>query len=154
MNFRPHFTTDVKDSDQKTFASIQDYMIKARDLITFREDQLIEEVIDTMIDRQISGGPVLDSNNKLIGIISEKDCLRIIVDQAYHNLPGSSRKVADYMTRDVKTISAASTIVDAADAFLNSPVRRIPILDNGILIGQVSRRDILRAAKDIQPTTW
>jgi signal-transduction protein with cAMP-binding, CBS, and nucleotidyltransferase domain len=97
---------------------------------------------------------VLDKDRKLVGIISEKDCLRIIVDQAYHNLPTSDRKVSDYMTVKVKTLSSTSDVVEAANEFLNSPVRRLPILENGVLIGQVSRRDILKAAKNINQTTW
>ncbi|NJM25476.1 MAG: CBS domain-containing protein [Bacteroidia bacterium] len=98
--------------------------------------------------------PVLNENRKLVGIISEKDCLRIIVEQAYHNLPSGARKVEDYMTRDVKTLSPDSDVVAAANEFLNTPVRRLPVVENGTLIGQISRRDILRAAKNIRPTTW
>jgi signal-transduction protein with cAMP-binding, CBS, and nucleotidyltransferase domain len=80
--------------------------------------------------------------------------LRIIVDQAYHNLPHSEPKVADYMTRDVKTMSPANNVVEAATEFLNSPIRRMPVVENGVLIGQVSRIDILRAAKSISLTNW
>ena len=62
-------------------------MVPVNSMITFRPDQEINEVIDIIIEKRISGAPVLDENRKLVGIISEKDCLRIIVDQAYHNLP-------------------------------------------------------------------
>ncbi|MBK7651810.1 MAG: CBS domain-containing protein [Flammeovirgaceae bacterium] len=58
------------------------------------------------------------------------------------------------MTRDVKTMSPDNTVVDAATEFLNSPIRRMPVVENGVLIGQVSRIDILRAAKNINPTSW
>ena len=80
--------------------------------------------------------------------------MRIIVDHAYHNLPIESRKVSDYMTAKVKTLSATSDVVEAANEFLNNPIRRMPILDQGVLIGQVSRRDILRASKNIKVTSW
>lgn len=155
MNFTPNFVSkEQQASGQTKYESVVKYMVQLKDLITFSPDQTIQEVIDTIIDRKISGAPVLDANRKLVGIISERDCLRIIVDQAYHNLPMESRKVSDYMTRDVKTLPSSSDIVAAADEFLKSPVRRLPIVENGILLGQVSRRDILRAAKDISPTTW
>jgi CBS domain-containing protein len=85
-------------------------------------------------------------------MISEKDCLKIIVDQAYHNQPMSSPLVSDYMTRNVKTLSPSHDVVDAANEFLSSPIRRMPIVENGVLIGQVSRRDILKASKNISPT--
>jgi CBS domain-containing protein len=129
-------------------------MVPAKDLISFRPDQNIHEVIDIITEKKISGGPVLDANNQLVGIISEKDCLRIIVDHAYHNIPYGSPKVADYMTTKVKTLSADADIVGAATEFINSYVRRLPIVKDGVLLGQVSRRDILRAAKNISPTSW
>jgi signal-transduction protein with cAMP-binding, CBS, and nucleotidyltransferase domain len=58
------------------------------------------------------------------------------------------------MTRDVKTMSPENNVVEAATEFLNSPIRRMPVVENGVLIGQVSRIDILRAAKSISPTNW
>lgn len=152
MNFKPHFTT--KEVGKPTYDSVLKYMVKASDLVTFKPDQNIFDAIDIMIEKRISGAPVLDENRKLVGILSEKDCLRIIVDQAYHNLPIQSRTVSDYMTAKVKTLSHDSDVVAAANEFLNTPIRRLPIVENGVLIGQVSRRDILRAAKDIKPTTW
>ena len=98
---------------------------------------------------------MLDESGKLVGIISEKDCLRTIVDQAYYNLPLNAPKVADYMTKQVKTLSISSDVVEAATAFLNTPVRRLPVVDDhDALIGQISRRDVLRAAKNISPTQW
>lgn len=154
MNFRPNLKSKEQiEAELPKYESITKYMVQAKDLITFRPDQDINEVIEVMIEKKISGAPVLD-HGKLVGIISEKDCLRIIIDQAYHNLPYNAPKVADYMTKDVKTISADNDIVGAASAFLNSPVRRLPVVQNEILLGQVSRRDILRAAKNISPTDW
>lgn len=151
MNFKPQFESNP---DKPKYESVVKYMVLAKDLITFNPDQTIHEVIDTIIEKRISGAPVMDQNRKLVGIISEKDCLRIIVDQAYHNLPMEPKKVSDYMTVNVKTLSAESDVVEAANEFLNTPIRRLPIVDNGIMIGQVSRRDILKAAKNINPTTW
>jgi CBS domain-containing protein len=155
MNFRPNLKSQEEiNAELPKYESVLKYMVPLKDLITFRPEQGINEVIDIIIDKKISGAPVLNEDKKLVGIISEKDCLRIIVDQAYHNLPQRSPTVADYMTKNVKTLSADSNVVAAADAFLNSPVRRLPVVENGILIGQISRRDILRAAKSISPTSW
>jgi predicted transcriptional regulator len=155
MNFKPVMKSKEElEAGQPKYESVTKYMVGAGNLITFSPDQTIQEVIDIIISKGISGAPVLDKDRKLVGIISEKDCLRIIVDQAYHNLPTSDRKVSDYMTVKVKTLSSGSDVVEAANEFLNSPVRRLPILENGVLIGQVSRRDILKAAKNISQTTW
>ncbi|HRE67166.1 MAG TPA: CBS domain-containing protein [Cyclobacteriaceae bacterium] len=155
MNFKPEIKSKEEIAgNQPRYESIVKYMVQQHNLVTVRPDQSINEVINIMIEKRISGAPVLDENRKLVGIISERDCLRIIVDQAYHNLPHSEPKVADYMTRDVKTMSPDNNVVEAATEFLNSPIRRMPVVENGVLIGQVSRIDILRAAKSISPTNW
>jgi predicted transcriptional regulator len=127
---------------------IEQYMVPLNKMITFRPDQPIQEVISIIIDKKISGAPVLDDQKHLVGIISEKDCLRLIVDQAYHNLPAETRKVSDYMTVNVKSMKPKTRVVDAAMEFLNSPIRRFAVVDDeGHLLGQVSRRDILSASQ-------
>ena len=107
-----------------------------------------------MIEHEISGAPVLNEKEELIGIITEKDCLRALIDVAYHNQPLSNRKVKDYMTENPITISVESDVLDVADAFMKSFFRRFPVVDKGKLVGQVSRRDILKAAKKIEDTSW
>lgn len=131
--------------------TIEKYMVPLSSMVTFQPDQLIQDVISIIINKKIAGAPVLDHQSHIVGIISEKDCLRIIVDQAYYNLPAETRKVSDYMTAHVQTLSPKTTVLEAAIEFLNSPIRRFPIVDNGMLIGQVSRRHILRAAQKMRP---
>lgn len=155
MNFKPNFKTKEEvQAEQPKYESVTKYMVGVNDLVTFRPDQTIQEAIDIIIEKRISGAPVLDTNGKLVGMLSEKDCLRIIVDQAYHNLPIESKKVADYMTAEVKTVSTEHDVVSAANLFLHTPIRRMPVVENGVLKGQISRRDVLRAAKDFKATTW
>ncbi len=155
MNFKPAMTSPEELAAKlPRYKSVTEFMVPVNLLISFRADQPIREVIDTIIDEGISGGPVLDEQKKLIGIISEKDCLRLLVDEAYHNLPASTRRVSDYMSRNVQTLTPAADVVEAANAFLNSPVRRLPIVDQGKLVGQVSRRDILKAAQELARTSW
>ena len=132
------------------YETIEKYMVPLSNIVTFRPDQPIQDVISTIINKKIAGAPVLDDQHHLVGIISEKDCLRLIVDQAYYNMPPETRKVSDYMTPQVQSLSPKTTVVEAAMEFLNSPIRRFPIVENGMLIGQVSRRHILRAAQDMK----
>ena len=152
MNFTPTF--EAKNAQVAEYESVLNYMVPLNKMITFGPNQPIQDVITKIIETKISGAPVVDDSRHMVGIISEKDCLRVIVDQAYHNLPAETRKVSDYMTANVKTLSSKTNVVEAAIEFLNSTVRRFPILENGTLIGQVSRRDILRAAQNIKATTW
>jgi predicted transcriptional regulator len=134
------------------YETVEKYMVPLSDIITFKPDQSIQEVISVIINKKIAGAPVLDDQHHLVGIISEKDCLRLIVDQAYYNMPAETRKVSDYMTPNVRTLSSKTNVVDAAIEFLNSPIRRFPIVDDGMLIGQVSRRHILKAVQNIHST--
>ena len=144
---------DIKSvSTTAQYETVEKYMVPLSDIITFKPDQPIQDVIATIIAKKISGAPVLDDQHHLVGMISEKDCLRIIVDQAYHNMPAETRKVSDYMTQKVQTLSPKTAIVEAAMEFLNSPIRRFPIVENGMLIGQVSRRHILKAAQSTKST--
>jgi CBS domain-containing protein len=152
MNFKPEF--EKKNPHETKYETIEKYMVPLNHMITFRPDQSIHDAIAIIVDKKISGAPVLDENRHLIGNLSEKDCLRIIVDQAYHNLPVEDRKVSDYMSTKVSSFTLSTTIVEAAMEFLNSPIRRYAIVEKGALIGQISRRDVLRAAQNIKATSW
>ena len=152
MNFKPEF--EKKNPHETNYEPIEKYMVPLNHMITFRPDQSIQEAIAIILDKRISGAPVLDEHRHLVGNLSEKDCLRIIVDQAYHNLPIENKKVSDYMSTKVFTFTKRTNIVEAAIEFLNSPIRRYAVVENGALIGQISRREVLRAAQNIKATTW
>jgi CBS domain-containing protein len=126
----------------------------ATNLITFNPDDEIGDVISKLNDHQISGAPVLNERKELIGIISEQDCLRVVIDSAYHNQPISKHLVKDYMQKDLITISYDADVVEAANMFLKHRFRRFPVVKEGILKGQISKRDILRAALKVKFTTW
>ncbi len=132
--------------------TVNDYM--TRKLITFRPEQSVEEVIHSLIRHKISGGPVVNDRNELVGIISEGDCIKQISESRYHNLPMENRKVEQHMIKDVETIDGNMNIFDAANKFLNDKRRRFPILENGKLVGQISQRDILKATMELKSQNW
>lgn len=132
---------------------VSDYMTKK--IISFKAEQSIEHVIDTLIKNRISGGPVVNEKNELIGIISEGDCMKQISDSRYYNLPiDSSNTVEKAMVKEVETIDGNMNIFDAANQFLNSKRRRFPIVENGKLVGQISQKDVLKAAMKLKGNTW
>jgi CBS domain-containing protein len=145
--------TTTSNPNEAHYETIEKYMVPLSEIVTFKPDQPIQDVIATIVEKKISGAPVLDDQNHLVGMISEKDCLRLIVDQAYHNMPAETRRVSDYMTAKVQTLSPQTNIVEAAMEFLNSPIRRFPVVEHDRLVGQVSRRHILKAAQDLESTT-
>ena len=152
MNFTPKFDTTTMETAKKGYEPVTNYM--AKDLVTFKPDDEIGEVISKLNDYQISCAPVLNERKELIGIISEQDCLRVILDSVYHNQPVSKHRVKDYMQKDIISVSYDADVVDVANMFLKHRFRRFPVVKDGILKGQVSKRDILRAALKIQFTTW
>ena len=135
-----------------TSIRVSDYMTK--NLITFRPQQSVEEVIETLIANRISGGPVVNENNELIGIISEGDCIKQVSESRYYNMPSKKDSVEDHMVKDVETIDGNMNIFDAANKFLQAKRRRFPILENGKLVGQISQKDILIAAMKLKGENW
>lgn len=138
-------TTDVP-------LKVSDYM--STKLITFKTDEQIEKVIDSLIKYRISGGPVVNDKHELIGIISEGDCIKQISESRYHNLPMENNTVEKCMVKNVETIDGNMNIFDAAQKFLESKHRRFPIVENGKLVGQISQKDVLKAAMAMKGQTW
>lgn len=131
---------------------VSDYM--TRKLITFTPDQSLEEVIEKLIRNKISGGPVVNEKNELIGIISEGDCIKHISESRYYNMPLDKSKVEDHMVKNVETIDGNMNIFDAARQFLDAKRRRFPIVENGKLAGQISQKDILKATVKLKSQNW
>lgn len=132
---------------------VTDYMTKK--LVTFKVDDSLDHVINQLITYKISGGPVVNDDNDLIGIISETDCIKHISESKYYNMPSDvNNTVGKYMVTDVDTIDKNMNIFDAAFKFISSRRRRFPVVENGKLIGQLSQKDVLKAAIKVKASTW
>jgi len=128
--------------------------IMTRQLVIFLPDQSIHDVMQAFIKNRISGGPVVDKDGRLVGVISEADCMKEISDSRYFNLPILDKSVAHFMTKKVDTIEANTSVFDAAALFSKSSRRRYPVIENNQLVGQVSRKDIVIAALEMKSQTW
>ena len=128
--------------------------IMTRDIVVFTKNQSIHEVMQKFIKYRISGGPVVDQAGKLIGVISEADCMKEISDSRYFNMPILDKTVAHFLTRKVDTIEASETIFEAASRFFKTSRRRFPVLDKNQLVGQISRKDIVVATLNMKSQTW
>ncbi len=121
----------------------------ATSLITFSEATTIVEAIQYLNTHKISGAPVVDKDGALIGMLSEKDCLKVALQSSYYEdwVAGS---VTDYMSTEIKTIQEMESIVDLAEMFSKTSLKRAPVLnDAGKLVGQISRSDVLRALEKL-----
>lgn len=141
----------VSDDGKKTVSevpSVEEYM--TRDLITFEKDTDINVVIKSLLENRISGAPVLDKNGEVVGLIDDKDCLNVLIGNVYNRLPTSADTVSNYMSNVMKSISVNQNILDVALMFVSSPYKRLLVKDdNNKLVGQISRRDILRAINEL-----
>lgn len=127
--------------------------IMTRAIITLSPSTDIFTAMRTLLKRKISGAPVIDENRSLVGILSEKDCLRILTAEAFHGFPEGS--VADYMTQSVQTVGPRTSIYDVVGRFLRAPYRRLPVIDDeGRLVGQISRRDALLAIESMRDNSY
>jgi CBS domain-containing protein len=135
--------------------SVTEYMTPISRLITIHETTPVMEVLDTLLDKRITGAPVVDSNGDVKGLIDDKDCLNILLGSAYYNQPVERDTVSEYMSNVMKDISIDNDMVDVANIFLTTTYKRLLVMDhNGKLAGQISRRDVLRAIKDMNEKAW
>lgn len=126
--------------------TVADYMIKR--LITLKPEMDISVAIELFIKHKISGAPVVNDAGEIIGLFSEADCISSYLSCAYNENSGGCGLVKDTMTTDLTTIDANDDIIHAAQVFNEHHRRRVPVLSNGKLVGQISRHDLLKAIHD------
>ena len=116
--------------------------IMATDVVTIPFETTVGEAVDILLQNRISGMPVTEFGGILVGIISEFALLTIAYDpETRHNY------VRDHMTTEVISVEEDTDLTKIADTFILHNVRRLPVVRDGELIGMISRRDILRAAR-------
>lgn len=119
-----------------------------RNVITLDPDSNVFEAIDHLLEKRISGAPVVDKQGRYVGIFSEKMAMQVIVAAVYDQVPGTV--VSRYTNVDRnRLIDRQASLLDAAQVFLRTPYRRLPVLAGDRLEGQVSRRDVLRSEYSI-----
>ena len=112
-------------------------------LVTFTPDQDIQEAIKLLVEKKLSGSPVVDIRGNLIGYLSEKDCMKVALNAAYYDSWGG--KVSDFMIHQVETVDIDTNMIDLAEKFVKDPFKRYPVVEDNRLVGQIHRRDVLKA---------
>ncbi|MBL4821071.1 MAG: CBS domain-containing protein [Gammaproteobacteria bacterium] len=125
---------------------VRDYM--ATELVILSPETEILRAVHTLLKHDIAAAPVVDAAGNLVGILTERDCIREVLNAGYHSEYGG--QVSEYMSKEVATINAEDSIVDAAKLFFGQRFHRYPVLENGRLVGQLSRRDVLRALEKLR----
>jgi CBS domain-containing protein len=121
-------------------------------LITLRPDMDVFDAMDQLLKHQISGAPVVDEAGNFVGVFSERCSISLLLAANYDGAP--TNRIEPFIERDVATITPDTDLLTIAERFLNSNQRRLPVLESGRLVGQISRRDVLKAAHKLlqQPT--
>ena len=121
--------------------TVKDYMTSA--MITLKPEVDIVEAAQTLLEYRLSGAPVLDDHNRLVGYLSEKDCLHTVLSAVYNQDYGDL--VSDRMSKSLKTVHPSENITDVAERFLKDGVRMYPVLEKDVLVGMISRQSVLNA---------
>lgn len=125
--------------------TVADYMSKR--LVTLTKDTGVIDAVNKLLDHKITSAPVVNERGQLLGMFSEKDVMSIVLEAAYNQ--SMSGKVGDYMTIEVISVDADSSIVDLAEKFEQTIVRSFPVFQDHDLVGIVSRTDVLRALASV-----
>lgn len=118
-------------------------MFKAKEImktgvITVKRKTETYEAIRILVENNITGLPVVNDDMTLAGIISEKDVLRLLYEM--EDKPGN---VEDFMTEKVISFDKEDSLIDIAESLIKNDFRRVPILEEGKLVGILSRKDVI-----------
>jgi len=116
-------------------------------LITLHPGMDLFESVDVLLKHRISGAPVVDEHRNYLGIFSERCCMDVLVEAAYEQIPTS--QIDPYIDRNAATITEDADLLTIAQIFRDNLSRRLPVLRDGVLVGQISRRDLLQAVHKI-----
>ncbi len=124
--------------------TVRDYM--SANLVTLTPDMEILRAVHTLVEHGISGAPVIDDHGNLVGMLSERDCMKVALSAGYHG--EYAGRVSEFMSPGVNTVDADASILEIAEMFLRERFRRYPVMKDNRLVGQISRHDVLRALEN------
>ena len=113
--------------------------IMTKDVLVVYPDTPVSMAVKLLAIKKVTGLPVVDENKSLLGIITEKDLMRLLIDQE----SVEEKTVADFMTKDVKCFSPENSAIEVCAFLLENLFRRVPIVKDNKLVGVVSRADII-----------
>ncbi len=119
---------------------VDDFMDHSFNTVT--PETRVQDAIKLMLKKQLIGVLVVDDASSLLGVFSEKDCLKVLLQSGFHHTPDD--RVKDYMHPVQMTIGSRTDILSVAQIFVEKPFRRLAVVDDGKVVGQITRRDIVR----------
>ena len=128
----------------------ENQMLKAKDVMTkmvvsVRRDTPVEEALELLLERKISGVPVVEKDMTLVGIVTEKDLLALL----FKPQDVKEKTVEGLMTQPAVNFEENETIEKICQYLAKVSFRRVPVTKEGKVVGIVSRPDIIRCILDL-----
>lgn len=125
---------------------VNEYM--NRHPVTFSVEMPVAEAVERLINNHQTGGPVLDENKKVVGFLSEQDCLAQMIESSYYR--EQIARVKDIMRTEVLSIKSYDSVLELAQQMLGEKPKIYPVVDDdGYLVGSICRSEVLHAM-DVQ----
>jgi len=121
--------------------------VMTRDPISVQQDVSIDVAIDLMVEKNISGVPIVDEANRLVGLITEYDVLQFY-GKGHDDQATCYRACREVMVTEIRTIQQDASLEVAAKIFQAASLRRLLVLDGQKFVGILSRRDVVRSIRD------
>jgi CBS domain-containing protein len=112
--------------------------------VTFTSNMTVAEAVERLLQTKQTGGPVIDTHNKVIGFLSEQDCLVQMIESSYYR--EQVAHVKDIMKIDVLSIKPYTSVIDLAQKMMTEKPKVYPVVDDdGYLLGTINRSALLHA---------
>lgn len=119
--------------------------------VAFRPEMDIDTATRTILSRKLMGGPVIDGAGMLVGVLAEKDVFRVLANRVFDLDNEVGGTVADFMTSEgLVTVRPSVGLASIASKFLSHAHRGLPVVEDGRVVGLISRRDVLAALEKIR----
>lgn len=128
-----------------TLDTVQVRQYMTTQIISFPPDMEVMSAVHELVKHRIASAPVVE-DGKLVGMLSERDCLSIAFIASSDSCVAGP--VSQFMSSKVASVAPDTSITQLCQLFTNASHRRYPVIENGRLVGIVSRRDALRAISD------
>ncbi|UTV26772.1 CBS domain-containing protein [Photobacterium atrarenae] len=120
---------------------VKDYMNTRP--VTFDPKMSLSQALGKLLLSKQIGGPVVDEQRKVVGFLSEQDMIHKLLKVGYHCQ--DTHNVQDCMRPEVLTVTPEDSIIELADVMTGQKPKIYPVVDNGRLVGIITRRDVLTA---------